>query len=144
VILNLLEAATGEPVREAVWSPCAPLHPFIPQQGAVSQFNNSLCVICDYLLVSYDKHRDAAVIQDLKQIHYFGSRFCIKIACGLVGEQYGWFVYECAGNSHSLLLPTRQLAGFVVQPMTEPNPFKSLNSVFAWPGKATAAIIHER
>jgi hypothetical protein len=24
VILNLLEAATGEPVREAVWSPLAP------------------------------------------------------------------------------------------------------------------------
>ena len=55
-----------------------------------------------------NQHRDTNLVERYEQRHDLAGQRGVEIACGLVSDQKLRFGDHRSGNTHTLLLPTRQ------------------------------------
>src|SRR3954454_18810234 len=76
----------------------------------------------DLEVMGHHNDRDAALgVETAEQLHDIGTAATVQVAGRLVRQQHGRFADERARDGHTLLLSARELAGTVIQPMTEPD-----------------------
>src|SRR6478672_13483575 len=80
----------------------------------IAQTDNAMGVFRNIFLVGYQDHSISIFMDVIKKVHDFHRRFTVKVSGRLIREDYGWFVDQSSGNSHTLTLPSRKLVGLMV------------------------------
>ena len=75
----------------------------------IGYFNDPLTLLCHLRVVGDDDHRPSLRIKRLEKLHYLGRSLCIERTRRLVGKNHRRLVDYCTGDSHTLLLTTREL-----------------------------------
>ena len=80
-------------------------------KSAIDQFDVTVGIALDQRYFMCDQHDQSVTRYFFEYIHDLDRIFCIEIARGFIRENYFAPLYQCACDSHSLLLPARKCVG---------------------------------
>ena len=105
--------------------------PFVSHNLAVSELDNTaLHLVDDSGIVGSHDHGCAAEIDALQERHDSRARCRVKVSRRLIGEQHRRFVDDRPGNSHALLLATRELMRETARLAAEPHHLEHVRNCF--------------
>src|SRR5699024_4798752 len=95
-------------------------HLLVFENGPVFQVNGTLALLSQRQVVGHQYQGGAVYAIEIKQKLFNGlSRLGVKIAGGLIGKKYFWFIDESTGDRYALLLSAGKLGRVVVQPVLQ-------------------------